>query len=43
MSEPTAKTEAAEAASAPRVPELDDDLQIDEGSAENVKGGLRSL
>jgi hypothetical protein len=40
MSEPTAKTKAADAEVAPKMPELDDDLQIEESSAENVKGGM---
>ncbi len=39
MSEPTAKTKAAEVA--PNLPELDEDLRIEESSAENVKGGMR--
>jgi hypothetical protein len=40
MSEPTAKTKAADAQEAPKMPELDDDLQVEESSAENVKGGM---
>ncbi len=40
MSEPTAKTKAAEDAGAPKKLELDDDLQIEDSSAENVKGGM---
>jgi hypothetical protein len=41
MPEPTAKTKAADAAEAPKMPELDEDLRIEESSAENVKGGMR--
>ena len=41
MSEPTAKSKAAEAEAAPRMPELDDDLHVEEESAGNVRGGLR--
>jgi hypothetical protein len=39
MSEPTAKNKA-DAEVAPKMPELDEDLQVDEESAENVKGGF---
>jgi len=41
VSEPTAKTKAADAEAVPKMPELDDDLQVEESSAENIKGGMR--
>jgi len=41
MSELTAKNQAAEAEAAPRMPELDDDLRVEEESADGVKGGLK--